>query len=307
MEIKTFNNDPNFSIVMRGGCNAQCGFCFNKDKKGKDVAASGGEWLFGLYDALCQLPSKFYQISITGNEPMLSADIENVMAMCKKLKGRYTNILLTTNGTNLLNRIDCVSSGVHHINVSRHHYDEEENKRIFGGSYNVMDSELMEIVDRYSAIGIDVSLNCVIDDTTTFDFVLQFVDFAKRVGANAVRFRKKNGDNLGLTPCEMCVSENYPILSKGECPVCRTYLRVIGGLKTYWKASLVEPTQVVSNEVYELVYNTDGKLYLDWGYSIPFDLVFSTKSRVVFEGANDERELIRSMTADCGTYRSSRC
>lgn len=280
MKIETFNNDPNFSVVMQGGCNANCSFCFNKGKSNAFMQCDSYEWLLGLQKVLSVLPSKFYQISITGNEPMLSPSINGVMYLCSQMKNRYSNILLTTNGTNLLDKIDVVCNGVHHINVSRHHYDESENLRIFGGSYNVSDSDLEEIIDRYSARGVDVSLNCVIDESTDVDFIYGFVHFAKRVGAYSVRFRKKNGDDLDMTNAERVIDCNYPILSRGECPVCRTWYRVIKGLPTFWKASVIEPTDKVKDSVYELVYDTDGGLYLDWSRSIPFSLSEVAKERV---------------------------
>lgn len=271
--METFNNDPNFSIVMRAGCNAACAFCFNKDKKRPD---SGGlnnfQWATELLKTLEKLPEQFYQISITGGEPMISPSILDVMYICNMMKPRFTNILLTTNGTNLLKYIDVVTAGVHHINVSRHHYDEQTNKAIFGGSYDVTDAELEEIIDKYSAQGVDVSLNCVINDQTSSDFIFNYIEFAKRVGAYAVRFRKENGDSLEPTACEKAIENQYPILERGECPVCRTFKRVMCGLPVYWKAAIIEPTDKVKDKIYELVYDVDGKLYLDWNRNIPYVL-----------------------------------
>ena len=69
---KTYNKDPNFSVVMRGACNAKCAFCFNKHKAVRENAITDDKWLLNLSTTLSQLPDDFYQISITGNEPMLS-------------------------------------------------------------------------------------------------------------------------------------------------------------------------------------------------------------------------------------------
>jgi pyruvate-formate lyase-activating enzyme len=310
-EIKTFNGDPNFSIVMPGGCNAACPFCFNKSKGTQLRVINDFDWLLNMQNILMALPELFYQISITGNEPMISPIIEGVLTLCKRMKPKYHNILLTTNGTNLLTKINEVVAGVHHINISRHHYDEEENKRIFGGKYNVTDAELMQIIDKYSARGVDVSLNCVINDETTPDFIMGFIHFAKTIGAHAVRFRKQNGDNLDMTPAEATLDSQYPILHRGECPVCRTWLRVIRGMTTYWKAAVIEPTDKVKDSVYELVYDTDGMLYLDWNRNVPFQLTETPKPRQrkakPFDGGcKDVNFFTPSM--DCGMpRRSSSC
>lgn len=276
--MQTFNQDPNFSIVMPGGCNAECKFCFNKDKEQKTSQCSKGRYLINLWETLKGLPDQFYQISITGNEPMLSPMIDDVLEVCSLLKAKYTNILLTTNGTNLLRHIQNVINGVHHINVSRHHYDFEQNKSIFEGTWDVTDEELEEIIDVYSKNGVDVSLNCVINDSTTKEFIDEYIDYAKRIGVYAVRFRKENG-KLDMTPVERQYSQKYPILWHGSCPVCRTDLRVIRGLNTYWKSSVLEPSEIITDKVYELVFDTDGKTYLDWGGKNPF-LGFKLPKRV---------------------------
>ena len=260
--METFNQDPNFSIVMQGGCNAECEFCFNK-QQGKKKQCPKIDYIINLWETLRVLPSQFYQISITGNEPMLSPMLDDVMAICAKLKTRYTNILLTTNGTNLIEKAKTVIDGVHHINVSRHHYDYEENKKIFRGSWDVTDEDMETIIDLYGSHGIDVSLNCVINDNTTEDFINKYIDYAKRIGAFAVRFRKENG-TLDMTPVENVFADKYKIIWHGTCPVCRTDLRLIRGLKTYWKSSVLEPSDTIKDKVFELVYATDGNVYLDW-------------------------------------------
>ena len=268
---KTYNKDPNFSVVMRGACNAKCAFCFNKHKAVRENAITDDKWLLNLSTTLSQLPDDFYQISITGNEPMLSPCIDDTLRICERVKPKYSNILLTTNGTRLLDKFELVKNGVHHINISRHHYDEKENNKIFGGAYQMSDDELAEICDRFFAYDIDVSLNCVINDNTSTDFCLNFVDFAKKIGVYAVRFRKENQDSLAETLAEKALDERYPVIFKGQCPVCRTWQRNIRGLTTFWKASVVEPSEVITDEVYEIIFDTDGKNYLDWDRKKPFN------------------------------------
>ena len=302
--MKTYNQDPNFSIIMPGGCNAKCAFCFNHGKTKADECTPI-HFILNLWDLLRALPKQFYQISITGNEPMLSSQIGDVMEVCSRMKFKFTNILLTTNGSKMLDNPQMVINGVHHINVSRHHYDEAENKRIFGGSYNVTDEELAEIVDVYSKNGVDVSLNCVINNDTTEDFINAYIDFAKRIGVFAVRFRKENGE-IEPTPVENVFAEKYPILWHGACPVCRTDLRIIRGQNVYWKSSVLEPSDHITDKVYELVYDTDGKVYLDWNRQKPFDSIAEESGRGNMPIIPDGRDI---PTDSCGVpvRRSSRC
>lgn len=299
--METYNQDPNFSIVMPGGCNAECPFCFNNNKT-KPKSCSEIKFIIGLWERLRLLSKQFYQISITGNEPMLSPYINGVMEVCKEAKNEYTNILLTTNGTNLLKNPQRIIDGVHHINISRHHYDEKKNKDIFRGTYNITNAELTEIIDVYSRQGIDVSLNCVINNNTTQDFINFYIDFAKIIGANAVRFRKENGV-IKPTPVESLFAENYPILWHGSCPVCRTDLRIIRGMKTYWKSSVLEPSEHITDTIYELVYDVDGKTYLDWNMKKPL-----ADDNEICEYDKDDIRTYKS-TNTCGNevYRTYRC
>lgn len=259
--ITTHNNDPNFSIALPGLCNAECSFCFNK-KHPKFERENLGVYLINLSDILSNLGDQFYQISLTGSEPMLSPFLEPVLGMITLFRNKYTNILLTTNGTDLIKNIDLVCSAVDHINISRHHFDEVENCKIFGGSYEMNDSKLEYIIDECGKRGVDVSVNCVISDSTTKDFIDQYIEWSKIIGLNAVRFRKENSD-MNPPSVELEFEEYKPIW-EGECPVCRTTQKLIKGVNTYWKNSVLEPSDIITDEIFELVYQPDGKLYKDW-------------------------------------------
>lgn len=262
--MTTFNDDPNFSVVMPGGCNAACSFCFAKDKK--TYSASMADYVGGLVSALASMPSAFYQISITGGEPMLSPYIMPVLAAIFPFKKRYHNILLTTNGTDLERYFDIVSMTVDHINISRHHWDEGKNKAIFGGTYDVFDEDIVRIIDKYSESGIDVSANCVINDATDREFIEKYILWARGIGFHAVRFRKENG-SLEKTPVEKTY-DAHKVVHEGKCPVCRTTKQIIHGFDVYWKSSILEPSEKIS-DVFEVVYAPDGKMYLDWAYKKP--------------------------------------
>jgi len=274
--MKTTNNDPNFSIVMPGGCNASCDFCFNtKDVEFPTLRKTA--YISNLIETLTNLDKKFYQISITGGEPLLSPYFDLVFEILPDFRDKYTNILLTTNGTGLLEKIDQVSVAVDHINISRHHYDESKNKSIFKGTYDLPDSKLSVIIDEYGKRGIDISVNCVITDLTSREFIEAYIAWARNMGFEAVRFRKENG-TLDKTPVELTFND-YRVLWEGSCPVCRTTLQRILGTKVYWKSSLLEPTDIIpSDEVFEVVFQPDGICYLDWTGKRPMSPIKSSPS-----------------------------
>lgn len=286
--MNTYHDNPNFSIALPGGCNAECKFCFAKDKACN--TAQLGEYITNLVKRLQQLPEPFFQISITGNEPTLSPYLVPVMASIMPFKSKYTNILMTSNGTGLLKHFDSITMAVDHINISRHHYEESKNLAIFGGQYNIVDNDIKNIIDKYSIAGIDISANCVINDNTDIDFIEKYILWARNIGFTAVRFRKENG-NLEQTPVEL-LYKDYKIFFSGSCPVCRTAGMRIHGLPVYWKSSVIEPSTVMTDKIFELIYAPDGKTYKDWEYKKPYVLEKRT--------ASEFRSYSKASSSSCG-------
>jgi hypothetical protein len=259
--MNTFNNDPNFSIIVPGGCNCNCSFCFNSGNNSLTLPL--GDYLNNLIETLENLPEQFYQISITGGEPTISPYFIPIISALLPFKKKFHNILLTTNGTNLLVNSDIISAAVDHINISRHHADDEENKKIFNSpKYSLSTKDITEIINLYNKHGIDVSLNCVINDSTGRRFIENYIEYGKTVGSHAIRFRKENG-TLDKTPAEKTFSD-HKIVWEGACPVCRTTKQYINGQTVFWKSSTLEPSETLQDEIFEIVYQPDGKTYEDW-------------------------------------------
>ena len=276
--MKLLTNAPNFSIVLPGPCNAACEFCFTKGLRQKLPAEGMMGYLLRLDRTLRSLGKEFFQISITGGEPTLSPYLVPVLSVIGGYRKRFTNVVLTTNGTRLEGLTGVLKGTVDHVNISRHHYDDDLNAQVFRGSYDVRSGKIAECVDQLNAVGIDVSVNCVIDDTTNLPFLMSFVDYARFTGFHAVRFRKINGDNEPA-PAEVALDalQRYPVLAAGSCPVCKTRKRVIRGLEVLFKTSVIEPTEVAGDSIYELIFLPDGAAYSDWAGLHPAELQSSEK------------------------------
>lgn len=103
-EIDIVASEPNFTIVLPTGCNANCSFCSwrtsNQDKQNFNT----DKFLEGLTDTLEHLPSKCNQITISGGEPSTYKDLYKVMNIIAYHKRKnIKKVVFTTNGTNLLN------------------------------------------------------------------------------------------------------------------------------------------------------------------------------------------------------------
>ena len=122
--MKIIKDNPNFSILLPSTCNASCKFCFwNRDTTCSD------NYLELVRSQLNNIPDIFDQISLTGGEPTRSKYFAPVLDMIDK--NRWKKVVLTTNGNNLMVHKDSLNK-IDFINISRHHWDDAENYKIFG-------------------------------------------------------------------------------------------------------------------------------------------------------------------------------
>lgn len=252
--------DPNFSIVIPGGCNAKCDFCFWK----KNNACKN--YLEKLSDVLYKLPENFNQISITGGEPTISPYLKDVLNLIDKNK--FNKVVLTTNGHKLLETLNLFENIVDHVNISRHHYDDNINNKIFRSK--MIDSKKLKIsINELNKIGIDVTLSSVLNEKLkTNNDIKNYINFAKYCGATQIFFRKPHG-TIRPSKTER-IYENYKY-DEIKCPVCRSRYQLIEGMKVVWKSSLIEPSLKL-NKIYELIFNESGELTKDWSGKLKINI-----------------------------------
>lgn len=264
-ELKTNNTSPNITIVLPGPCQAKCTFCnWKQDDK-------ISKFIINLDKLLNNLPPNFKQISISGGEPTLSPVFVDVIEMLGKAKqnGKINKVVLTTNGYKLDydNNIPIMESIVDFINISRHHYSDNLNRKIFNTN-NVPDKdELQWIITRCNKIGIEVNLNCVFNEhnkNLNINSLEMFIDFAKDVNANSISFRNQYDD---FEPSEVQCELELTHKAKSSCPVCVNKTFIVNGMSIKFHHSSNEPTESKSfskDETYELILNGNGTLARDW-------------------------------------------
>jgi DNA-binding cell septation regulator SpoVG len=93
------------------------------------------------------------------------------------------------------------------------------------------------------------------------------------VGFSEICFRKAHTETSDLKPTETeRLVSAFKIAQHSECPVCRSDLRIIEGMQTWWTASIAEPSDLMVDKMYEAVFHPDGKLYADWSKNIEIEL-----------------------------------
>lgn len=254
--MKFYDDNPNFSVVLPGGCNAACEFCFWKESARHD------DYLQEMLAALAQLPRIFTSVSITGGEPTLSRDFEPVLRASVE---RFDKVVISTNGAALASYTDliaelCESAHIC-VNISRHQWDDKTNADIFSGD-TPSSAELEEVISRLSRSGVTARANCVLcGQFNGADEVRDYLRWARGVGFYAVAFRKQHSD-LGPSH-EQRWFDDYKVLGTTTCPVCESTTQLIDGVETIWKSSVAEPSEAM-RDIYELVLHPDCSLTLDW-------------------------------------------
>ena len=253
---KEVGKDANFSVILPGGCNAKCEFCFWEQSQSVSPF-----YIEQLIWHLAELSKEglIHQVSITGGETTLSPMFDDVLRVLKEFGHK---VVLATNATRLLEKIPSMAGCVNHINISRHSIDDDRNSEIFGCTGIPKRSLIEEICEVANDYGIDVTLNRVIppDYSDELDFE-GFVGFARQVGASGITMRVDyNHGVMSKTPLE----ENLGMIGERKrCPVCETRSYLRRGIKVNVKNSLLEPSEKV-RYIHEFIYHPDGRLTEDW-------------------------------------------
>lgn len=261
VDAKYHTEEPNFSIITPGGCNSHCSFCTDpmNYKAAKD-------YLPNLQQAVMNKPEKFNRVSITGGEPTLSPLLTEILLLSRLY---FDKVVLTTNGTKLLQTMQTMSRTIDHLNVSRHRIGYDDNVEVFKQKNIIADGELREAVHYFLSQGVDVNFNHVYGPADTFidrDYVSRYINYVKGLGGTSISFRyDQNLNKLANTWIEEDYLRDHEVVREGNCAVCRNFAMIIDDMVVVWKSSFANPSQWMNEgEVYEYIYHTDGKLREGW-------------------------------------------
>lgn len=244
---------PNFTIILPGSCQANCSFCYWKEEK------ASKNYLSQLSKALKKLPSEYTRCTISGGEPTISPHLQDVVALLRKSR-QWEAIVLATNGCKLA---DFTDLDVDHVNISRHHFNDNVNSFTFKTKNLPTTEELVKIIDAFNANGKDITLNAVLSGIlSTEDDFKQYIQYAKKVGASGVVFRADQRRQSTDLPEESKLL-SYKLVAGWSCPACKVWKQVVSGMPVSWKAAVAEPSKTIG-DVYELVFHPNGKLTSDW-------------------------------------------
>ena len=204
-------------VNMLTFCPANCRFCVAKNtKQQKKIDIDKFKSVMKLLKA----EDRIRGIKITGGEPFYDIELLNeVISAIYDIFGYQMEVAISTNGTGLenLKKIKDLEH-IETIHLSRHHYDDNVNRELFGNIKNIPDKKsLKNIIDSVSYKDIFV-LNCILlkDYINSPDEAHKFMDFAIDIGAPKVGFMTCSPVNgyakEQSIPYEAVIKEDDPAL-----------------------------------------------------------------------------------------------
>lgn len=215
--IGTEMNSMPVQIQTTFNCLHDCSFCI-EDATGQKYPTMIGdnkykEFVYGIIDDL-KTNGRKADISVTGGEPLLNYNRAKIVL--DAIQSRLDDVLrygINTSGTPLRDEryIDLINeqfkTGKFHLNISRHHYDDDINAEIFRGARPLSTEELQRINEQF---GGQVSLQLVLNKNgiCNKDEVKKYVDKFSGMGIKYITIRAmQDMDNIaGANPNKVIYS-----------------------------------------------------------------------------------------------------
>ncbi len=242
-------------VNLLSECNGKCNWCI--EKKGFHPT-NRADWK-EIGKAAINTYKK--NIILLGGEPTLYKDLKPIIQM---LIGAGRNVWVTTNGSLLKNVLGSLV-GIAGVNISIHHYDLNRNADIVGVKLNEQD-----LKESIKAIGGKVRFNCnlINGQIDSKQEALKYIEFAKAMGANNVRFAELKLDNDGFVDLFAIFNGEYGLTEDPFINGCNhdciindmpVNFRQMCGLQTLRRKAPENPIQFAKEVLYY-----DGEIYNGW-------------------------------------------
>ena len=259
LDIKTFNEAPNFSVVVPNLCYCKCAFCFDNQKTLLDFDI----WYNQLEQIIDKLPEKFTQCSVSGGEPT-RLSVPHLLKLMKLLYANFDRVVVTTNGFAIDKHIASLSLATF-INISYHGTTKKESDAVFQSDNSPTLAGLKNVIKQLKALETSVRIQKVCTTPPTLNEVFEYVSFCKSMDANDIAIRMDIAHKDGLSGDWLPIPEEKAV-SKGSCPVCADWTFNIENIPVHFKAGLIETD--TTGVPYELIFRKDGRLSTTWGETV---------------------------------------
>jgi len=180
--------DLRISVTDR--CNFRCTYCMPKEVYGEAFKFLPKEELLD-FDEIEKIAKSFAalgvtKIRLTGGEPLVRKNIEDLISKLSRIKG-IEDIAMTTNGYLLEPKIDSLlEAGLNRITVSLDAIDEITFKKMSDQDFDV--NKVLSAIETANKKGFDqIKINCVVQKDVNEHSILDLINYTKGSN-NIVRF-----------------------------------------------------------------------------------------------------------------------
>ena len=180
--------DLRISVTDR--CNFRCTYCMPKEVYGEAFKFLPREELLD-FDEIEKIAKSFAalgvtKIRLTGGEPLVRKNIEDLISKLSRIKG-IEDIAMTTNGYLLEPKIDSLlEAGLNRITVSLDAIDEITFKKMSDQDFDV--NKVLSAIETANKKGFDqIKINCVVQKDVNEHSILDLINYTKGSN-NIVRF-----------------------------------------------------------------------------------------------------------------------
>ena len=176
----------NIYVDVTAACNARCPFCIAPVVGRRD----GPGFFAGLDYALDLAAQTDGTLQIVGGEPTIS---KRLLPILERLTAfRLRRVVLNTNAARLPAETVAAlrAARAWHVNISRHHYDEQRNQAIMLQKPMVSNAELTEKIARLIDAKIRVRLQCnlIPGEIESLGDVLAYMEWGQSMGVREYSF-----------------------------------------------------------------------------------------------------------------------
>ena len=305
--------NANLSVYSAQKCNAKCPFCVEELRPAsrgtelefqKKLELNDRIYFSALEQVLEATKDIHPSISITGGEASKDPRLPGILRSLQSAGARKRT--MTTNGSGLLDLqenkrvIDWIAeTGLKHLNISRAHYNHEQNSRIMRFNEGLYLDELKDVVAVAQESGCRVRLSCVLlaGEVDSLEQIRRYLDFAISIGVNNVIFRqlmktdpRTSAPNFVVLYSDRKRVQLVPILDQISLSSDFSFIRQIVGYYYYVEVWNYKAIDVVFEEadlahlentklsgdktIHELVFHPNAQLCSTWQ---PWDGVLGPK------------------------------
>jgi len=258
--------DDWIEVNLTDKCNGKCKWCIEKIGIHPKYHAPWEK----ITEAI--LSTEGNNIILLGGEPTLYKHLSLVINSLKQVNKK---VYITTNGSRINTKfIEMNLNQIDGINISIHHYNLDINKKITG--IKLTKNTLTEAIKKLHGYGGKVRLNCncISGYIDSKEQILNYIDFAKQIGVDSVRFAELKLDNLNFVDLAKVFDYRYGLNDNPYADGCvrdtiindmQVNFRQMCGLNI---AMRCRPKNPQSDAKKRVVYY-DGKVYDGWQQQQP--------------------------------------